>query len=317
MEAVNIPGMPGKKMTEEDIHRYHEAINSEDITAYIADAELIFRDAVPLGSSFFENIAKSAGRKGEYLRLGKYEETAAFLDSLRAQTRREGLDSFPGLREYLSSFGLTSIPNPGFKLPKTVLTYTTKYDLAGDTDIDEKEVMRRSGLTGEQFKDLQEKVMACSGLQIRLCRKSGIVDNDGKMEAGVVHKEIRFGDSTCNTDENRLGILYEDKSGAYVLSANKEIVRAVARIRGLYTAREDAKERYHKEWKHHFEEFMKPEEVKDIQREGYQKLGNAMKHVANLFLGQTVFDAAPIGQWAPALIPYSSRVQPDQLSLFK
>jgi len=302
MKLANVPAS-GK---QEDVTAYHKAIRDGDLTVYVADVEAIFRKGVPLGSSVFKKICAMADKGAEYEQTATYEQTVALLDEVRTGILVNGS---PQIMKYLATLGLDSIPDPGAILPRPVFNFTTKFAESGDADITEEEVVNRLGGNAQLAKELSALLRNCTSHQIKYCEQKGIVNIDGKIEATVTPGGVSLTDFACTPDENRLMLRYTHKGTEYLLPTNKEIQRAIFRKEGIYDAIEKAKTAHGDKWKSFLLKYTTLNALGNATQESVELMASAIGTVGNRILGKTVFDAKPIDQWAPAFLPYASRVQ--------
>jgi len=309
MKLANTP----KSNKPEEVRQYHKAIADGDITVYVADAESIFRAGFPLGSSSFKRIFKLAGRGEAYENLATYDETVAGLDQIRADIAAKGISAFSGLEDYLKTLTLTGVPNPGKILAKPILDFTTKFDIGGDQEITEQQAMQRMGLNPDGYQGWKALVQESAGDQIAYCNTRGITNIDGKLE-GVIYKGTPIlTDFACTVDENRLMIEHEKDGTVFLVPTNKEIQRAMFRQAGIYVAADQAKERARQKegnadnWRGYVFEFTTRDTLQQVSETSCQMMADAIRLVANQFLGARVFDAKPLEQWVDAFLPYASR----------
>lgn len=310
MKLANTP----KGNSKEDLADYHAAIQSGALTVYVADAESIFRAGFPLGSSSFKKMFELAGRKGEYEHLAMYEETVGGLDQIRKDIAEKGMDHFPDLKTYLTGLGLSKLPNPGLMMEGAVSNFTTKFAIGGDEDITEEMARLRMGLGEREHAAWKEMAYRDATHQRAYCKDRGLSNVDGKTEAVVAAGCPLFGDFACTVDENRLMLIYLEKETeeAWLIPSNKEIQRAVFRARGIYAARDRAKERYGDEWHGHLYEFIDKSVVEEATRDSINMMASAIGTVGNKLLGANgspIFSAKPIGDWVAPFLPYASKLE--------
>ncbi|HLD05576.1 MAG TPA: hypothetical protein VJG90_07685, partial [Candidatus Nanoarchaeia archaeon] len=142
------------------------------------------------------------------------------------------------------------------------------------------------------------------------CQDKGLFNLDGKVEAVVAAGCPVFGDFACTVDENRLMLPYmEGESGIWLIPSNKEIQRAVFRAGGIYTARDQAKERHGDDWHSHLYEFIDRRVVEEATRDSIDMMAAAIGTVGNKLLGHKVFEARPLQEWVGPFLPYASKLE--------
>lgn len=312
--VMNLANTP-QGHSAEALRAYHAAIANGDISVYVADAESIFRAGVPLGSSVFKKIFGLMGRGEAYEQIATYDETLAELTLMRTRVLREGPGHFRELEQYLASIGLAHIPNPGQRLPKPVLNFTTKFSPSGDEDITEEQARTRMGLSESRYADWKALAFRCAQDQIAYSSARQIVNIDGKVEAVVTGTTPILTDFANTPDENRLMLTFEKKGITYLLPTNKEMQRAMFRAEGVYAAIDAAKEdstRAHgtaDRWQEYLFNRIARKRLDDVARASCAMMGDALRTVANRALGKTVFEAKSIEHWVGPFLPYASRVQ--------
>ncbi len=287
---------------EASLQRYHHAISNGTLKTYVADVESIFRRGLPLGSSFFEKVAKAVGLEQEYACAATYDATVGILDEARTRMRA---GNFPPLAELLSSVGLTEIPNPGYMLPATVFDATTKFSAEGDVPITERQAGWSMGISLEQYGQWKVLLREDAEAQAVFCKERGIVLMDGKVETVVHNGELYFTDFRCTVDENRMGIPY----GNILLPTSKEIQRAVFREHGIYAGILEAKNRHGKDWRTFLSCYVSKDAIPNAVRESMEIMGRVIPFVANRILGKSVFNAPSLEEIARDLLPFASPLQ--------
>ena len=163
-------------------------LNRGKINNYLVPLEIIFRNALPKGSSIFDKIAE-----------------AKAVGSTRDQRV---------LQELLGTLGLEKEPNPGDVLPRPVYDYTTKLE-AGDRVISEIEAFGISGLREEDFMKVQEIATQVNHWITEQAENAGMVHYDGKVEM-VYNSGLVLCDVLGTFDENRLGFNGEQVSKEFL-----------------------------------------------------------------------------------------------------
>lgn len=314
MKTANLP----KGKEPQDILDYHTAIQQKDVTVYVADAELIFRTGLPLGSSMFKEMAEALGKKDAYDRVATFEDTVVLLDKMRSMVEQNGLRKFPKLKQILEALGIGAIPNPGCMLPETRYDYWTKFELQGDEHIDIEEVRKRNGLTHEQMNHVLALHREISSDQIAFSRSKNELNIDGKIEVVIYHGQPKVTDFANSPDENRNMLRYKIHGIEYMLPTNKEIGRAILREAGMYHAISQAKARAGldgtiERWRDHFGSFISWPELMEANERACRLQSGIIQLMTNSRMGVRIFDQAPtLVDIADELIPYASRPQENQ-----
>ncbi|MBC8495410.1 hypothetical protein H8D36_04615 [archaeon] len=156
--------------------------NRGHINNYIVPLEIIFRNGLPLGSSVFKRIAEAKKHPDGKVRLAKLENIYRKL-------------------------GLNSEPKPGDMLPKPILGYTTKFE-EGDRHLTEDEAYQVSGLTEEQFAQVEPLALRVNDMITARAEKTGLAPHwDGKVEMRFRDGQLGIADVLGTLDENRFGTL--------------------------------------------------------------------------------------------------------------
>ena len=134
------------------------------INNFVVPLEVIYRNGAPNGSSLFRT-----------------------LDNL------EKLGRISDMNRLLSHYGLRTKPNPGDLFPKTGFDFTTKFEPT-DIKISDEEAYRISGLTREQFSQLESLRQAAVALVSERAREVGFVDYDGKHEYRLFNGRVEMAD---------------------------------------------------------------------------------------------------------------------------
>lgn len=163
--------------------------NRGNINNYLVGLEIIFRNALPEGSSVFGKIAKAK--------------------TIPDESKRE-----EELQQIYQSLGLTSEPKPGDFLPRPIMNYTTKLE-AGDRNLTENEAYKISGLTEENFAKVGPLALTINNMITEQAQKAGMVHYDGKVEM-LFNNGLVLGDVLGTFDENRLGFNGEQVSKEFL-----------------------------------------------------------------------------------------------------
>lgn len=163
-----------------------------ELDNYLIPLEVIFRRALPEGSSVFRKIVSA-----------KKIENSQDRDS--------------ALQKIYDSLGVKSEPKPGDVLPKTVIGYTTKLE-AGDRHLTSEEAYQISGLTREDFGKIEKTTMDVEELITKRANETGFEHFDGKVEYlwdGMIEKPV-VADVVGTLDENRFGFNGEQVSKQFL-----------------------------------------------------------------------------------------------------
>ncbi len=132
---------------------------------YLLPLEIIYRNSLPEGSSFFRRL-----KKGEIR---------------------------------LEDFGLKYMPKPGEILKEPIIDFSTKLEDI-DRYLSREEAKEISGLSEEEFENLIELILKIDRIISRECEKAGIFNEDGKIEAALdENREIMIVDALGTPDECR------------------------------------------------------------------------------------------------------------------
>jgi len=298
---------------------YREAINPQfgELKCAVADVESIFRNGFPLGSSTFNKIFAAVGMTEEYSSLARHGETVEALEQIRTLVDKKGLDNLPKLKKVLQRYGLgTTIPNPGFVLDHLVFDTTTKFEISGDRDITPEEAIALSGLTPEGYRLWTEEFLPkIVNAQIQMAKASRLLNIDGKLECVTLNGSPVLTDFAFTPDENRLMVTTKLEGERIAIPTNKEIMRAIFREEGIYSAIDEAKRRAVKEgdinsWKQFVPLVLKERRIniEEVTEHAYSLMRNAIAEVANRTLGRTIFDVSPLETWIGKFVPYASRI---------
>lgn len=292
-------------LTTESRDEYHRAIASGEITAYIADAECIFRLGFPLGSSTFKRLCTAAGVGDRYETVATYSDTVALLDEVRAIP---GVFEMPEVKKVLEAAGLDRIPNPGYVMDQPVMNFDTKFCPAGDQPLTFKEAQESVSVDNLRWTAWLAELERNAIHQRDFDARYGIVCVDGKTEAMVVGGCPRFTDFANTIDENRLMVRYTAEGQNWLLPTNKELQRAVFRLLGVYAAKDEATRDWGDDWRDHLISggYITRQQLDEATAESVRLMEQAVATVGNRLLGHNVFDARPIEEWAGDLLPYAS-----------
>ncbi|MBU1974845.1 MAG: hypothetical protein KKG59_00400 [Nanoarchaeota archaeon] len=314
MELAHTPG----SYSDGDLEKYRQALTSGELQCGVADIESIFRHGFPLGSSTFKRIFESVGMGGVYAELATYDDTVEGLDHIRAQVAQWGVSKFPDLERILKFSGLgTQIPNPGFVLKGMTYDTTTKFESAGDREIQEDEAFRYSGLDRAGFEYWTTQLFpVMSQAQIVFADDRGLMNMDGKAECVAYRRKPVITDFACSPDENRLMLTIDIDGVTWAIPSNKEIQRAIFKREGVDAAKYEAIQRAGKagdetQWKAYLTGVLQERgiDIREVAEHSCNLMSYAIGEVANRILGQNVFDAKPLETWVDEFLLYASKLE--------
>lgn len=307
MKLAWTPHDVGAELTDDVRREYHRLIRMGEITAFIGDAECIWRGGFPVGSSTFKRIFKAANMLAAYEGLATYDALVVGLDEIRGIS---GIMDSLEMKRVLTAAGLDRIPNPGHLLETEAIDFTTKFDPSGDVVMTDIEAMAGMHLDTTSFEAWCHTLRRNARHQRDFCRKRGIENFDGKTEMAKWLGKPLFTDFACTPDENRLMLQYTRPDGQICyIPVNKEIMRAVFRVHGIYTAIERSRSKYGALWAGHLSEFVSQQRLAEVLEEAIWMMEQAMATIGNKLLGVDVFDADPIDNWVGPFLPYASLAQ--------
>ncbi|MBU1975771.1 MAG: hypothetical protein KKG59_05185 [Nanoarchaeota archaeon] len=156
--------------------------NRGQINNYVVPLEIIFRNGLPLGSSVFKRIAEAKAHTVASTRQAK-------------------------LQNIYAKLGVTSEPKPGDMLPKPILEYTTKFE-EGDRHLSEDEAYQVSGLTEEQFAQVEPLALKVNDMITARAEETGLSPHwDGKVEMRFLNRKLGLVDVLGTLDEDRFGTM--------------------------------------------------------------------------------------------------------------
>lgn len=165
--------------------------NREKVDNFVVPLENIYRRGVPKGSSLLRTI-------DELEKQGKTKE----------------------LEKIFSKYGLKEKPNPGELFPKIGYDFTTKFE-PSDRKLTNGQAYKISGLTKEQFKELENLRNRVAEFVGKRAEQTGLVDFDGKHEY-VFFNGILLADVVGTFDENRFMLGKEQVSKEYLRQYHKK-----------------------------------------------------------------------------------------------
>ena len=154
-------------------------LNRGKINNYLVGLEVIFRNALPVGSSVFRKIDEA-----------KKIEDAGIRDKK--------------LKSILSELGLREEPKPGDYLPNPIIEYSTKLE-SGDRKLIIDEAFEISGLSISKFTEIKEIALTVDEFITEQAEKTGFVHYDGKIEFIYSDGNLLVCDVVGTFDENRFG----------------------------------------------------------------------------------------------------------------
>lgn len=207
---------------------------------FLIPLEIIYRNTLPEGSSVFRRL------KSEEISLG--------------------------------DLGLEEMPEPGQRLEKPIVDFSTKLEDV-DRYLSREEARRISGLSEEEFDELVGLTLKVNGIITRETGKVRIENEDGKIEMAVdENRELMLVDALGTPDECRFSF-----NG---IEMSKEVLRRYYRNTDWY--RRIVKSKGEEEWRKTVGKPPKlPEELKKAVEEMYMS-------ACNEITGRKFFDSPPL-----------------------
>ncbi len=207
---------------------------------FLIPLEIIYRNSLPEGSSVFKRI-----RKGELK---------------------------------LEDLGLDTMPQPGQKLERPIIDFSTKLEDI-DRYLSREEARKISGLSEDEFDELIELALNIDNLITNEVGKVGIVNEDGKIEVAFnENREFMVVDSLGTPDECRFSF-----NG---IEMSKEVLRRYYRKTDWYRRVEEV--RGGEDWQKIAGKPQRlPEELKRTVEEMYMS-------TCNEITGRKFFDSPPL-----------------------
>ena len=231
--------------------------NRGRINNYVVPLENIYRRGAPPGSSLLKRI-----------------------DELEKKGDSKELISL------LSKYGLTKRPKPGSIFPKMGFDFTTKFEKR-DRELSDSEAYRISGLTKEQFSDLNSAKEKIANMVSERARKVGLTDYDGKHEYVLHDRNILLADVAGTFDENRFMLddmpVSKELLRQHMKTAQKEWYEDIKR------AKKEAEEKKIENWKSLVRVKPKPLEPRLVAL-----VGEMYSSGANRYTGLEIFKARPL-----------------------
>jgi len=173
--------------------------------------------------------------------------------------------------------GLKSIPQPGEKLEKPILDFSTKLEVT-DRYIKEKEAFEISGLTPEEFTKLKEIAFKINEIITEEVSRFGLVNEDGKFEFALDgDRNLMVVDAVGALDECRF--TYKG------IPVSKEILRIFYRKTDWYEEIEKAKKQDRQNWKN-----LVKSNPPSLPGEWKELVSNIYKSYANEVTGRKFFE---------------------------
>lgn len=206
-----------KPELKENIYDY--AIFKKERSNFLIPLEVIYRNALPEGSSVFKRL-------------------------------KEGSLN-------LEEIGLDKMPEPGQKLEKPIVDFSTKLEI-NDRYLSKKEALEISGLSETEFEKLINLTLFIDDLITEETRKINLNNEDGKVEYALdLERNIMLVDALGTLDECRF--TFEG------IPVSKEIARIYYRKTDWYKEVEEAKNKDRFNWKNYVSTPPKlPKEIKDL-----------------------------------------------------
>ncbi|WP_297218112.1 phosphoribosylaminoimidazolesuccinocarboxamide synthase [Thermoplasma sp.] len=138
--------------------------------------------------------------------------------------------------------GFNHFPEYGEKLPSPLFEVTTKREKT-DRLLDMDEALKISGLTREEYEEIQETVLSIDEMMDSEVGKRGLIHADGKKEIALGPKrEIVIVDTFGTADEDRFWEK-KDYDAGKIVELSKEMVRQYYRSTGYHDRLYDARSR--------------------------------------------------------------------------
>jgi len=206
-----------KPELQENIYNY--SIFKKERSNFLIPLEVIYRNALPEGSSVFKRL-------------------------------KEGSLN-------LEEIGLDKMPEPGQKLEKPIVDFSTKLEV-NDRYLSKKEALEISGLSETEFEKLRNLTLFIDDLITEETRKINLNNEDGKVEYALdLERNIMLVDALGTLDECRF--TFEG------IPVSKEIARIYYRKTDWYKEVEEAKKKDRFNWKNYVSTPPKlPKEIKDL-----------------------------------------------------
>lgn len=231
--------------------------NRGRINNYVVPLENIYRRGAPQGSSLLKRMA--------------------------------GLDQKRDAKELmslLSKYGLTHRPMPGSIFPKLGFDFTTKFERR-DRELSDSEAYRISGLTNEQFSNLNFTKEKIASMVSGRAREVGLTDYDGKHEYISHNGGIMLADVAGTFDENRFMLgnrqVSKELLRQHLKTTQKEWYEDIQR------AKTEAEEKKIENWKSLVRVQPKPLEPRLVDL-----VGEMYASGANRYIGLQIFKARPL-----------------------
>lgn len=225
---------------------------------FVVPLEVIYRRGAPKGSSLFRTIAK-------YEAEGMHDELQLLLDC----------------------YGLTEKPVPGQLFPKTGYDFTTKFE-KGDRKVNDKEAYEISGLTHEQFMQLQTMRNGVVEFVSGRAAEVGMVDYDGKHEY-TYSGGTSLADAVGTFDENRFMLNDEQVSKEFLRQHYQ--VNQPEWVEDINRAKEEARNDGIQDWKTLVTSAPKHLDTKLVRLVGEMYVAGAQRYTA-----LKAFGTVPFGQ---------------------
>ena len=238
---------------------YDYSIYTPNLTNFLIPLEIIYRNSLPEESSVFRRL--KMGLKPEDL----------------------GLDHYP---------------KPGEKLKKPILDVSTKLE-EKDRYITWKEAKKLVNLADEEVEEIREKTLAIDELITEIASKTGLENEDGKVEfAFDPNRELMVVDVVGTLDECRFTY-----NGLHV---SKEIARIYYRKTEWYKDVEEAKRKAESRGIENWRNLCKSQPPR-LDPQLKQLISNLYKAVANEFTGLDLFEVPKLNVILKEYRDYLSR----------
>lgn len=226
-------------------NRYDYSRFNPSLVNFLIPLEIIYRNSLPEGSSVFKRL--------------KTGETT------------------------LKKLGLKENPKPGYKPEKPIFEVSTKLE-STDRYLDWEEAQKIAGLEYEEVVDIQSMLDSANQLITDFAKKSGLVNEDGKIELAYDNKrDLMLVDILGTLDECRF--TYNGNN------VSKEVARQFYKKTRWYEDVQKAKEQDAINWKKLCKS-QPPALDPNLKR----IISSMYTSTANVFLGRKIFNAPELGQ---------------------
>ncbi len=233
---------------------------------YMLPLEIVYRNGLPEGSSFFSRAKK-------------------------AESKQDG-----SLKNLLDQYGLDTIPEPDTLLPEPVYEYWTKRE-PSDRLISPARAMYIAGLEPSANEEILEFTRNVNKVTSDYLASKGFIQWDGKIELYIRYGDLGVGDVVGNLDEIRT--TYDGQ----MISKQplREYYKDSAWKQDVDAAKDKAEQLGELEWKKYCE--IKPEK---LELNFLELISNMYQASTNQITGTNFFDCWPLIEVVGRLREYQS-----------